>query len=106
SIANLLLARMVRREREISVRAALGATRARLLRQLLTESLLLAGSGGVLGLVLSPLSLRLLIRFAANYTPRAQEIGIDLNVLFFTLGVSGLTGLGLGSVPVSARRLH
>ena len=104
SIANLLLARMVRREREISLRAALGATRARLLRQLLTESLLLAVSGGVLGLVLSALSLRLLVRFAANYTPRAQEIGIDLNVLFFTLGVSVLTGLVFGSIPAFARR--
>jgi len=104
SIANLLLARMVRREREISVRAALGATRARLLRQLLTESLLLAVSGGVLGLVLSALSVRLLVSFAAKYTPRAQEIGIDLNVLFFTLGVSVLTGLIFGSIPAFARR--
>jgi putative ABC transport system permease protein len=104
SIANLLLARMVRREREISVRAALGATRARLLRQLLTESLLLAVSGGVLGLVLSALSLRLLVNFAAKYTPRAQEIGIDLNVLFFTLGVSVFTGLIFGSIPAFARR--
>jgi len=104
SIANLLLARMVRREREISVRAALGATRARLLRQLLTESLLLAVSGGVLGLVLSALSLRLLVSFAAKYTPRAQEIGIDLNVLFFTLGVSVLTGMVFGSIPAFARR--
>ena len=104
SIANLLLARMVRREREISLRAALGATRARLLRQLLTESLLLAVSGGVLGLVLSALSLQLLVSFAARYTPRAQEIGIDLNVLFFTLGVSVLTGLVFGSIPALARR--
>jgi predicted permease len=104
SIANLLLARMVRREREMSVRAALGATRGRLLRQLLTESLILAVSGGVLGLVLSAFSLRLLVSFAERYTARAHEIGIDLNVLFFTLGVSVLTGLVFGSIPAFARR--
>src|SRR4029077_1407487 len=90
SIANLLLARMVRREREISVRAALGATRERLLRQLLTESLILAVSGGVLGLILSAFTLKLLVTFAERFTPRAHEITIDLNVLFFTLGVSVL----------------
>ena len=105
SIANLLLARMVRREREMSVRAALGASRARLLRQLLTESLLLAVAGGVLGLLLSAFSLRLLITFAARFTPRAHEIGIDMNVLAFTLGVSILTGLIFGSIPgLSSRR--
>src|SRR3954470_10566338 len=104
SIANLLLARMVRREREMSVRAALGATRSRLLRQLLTESLILAVSGGVLGLVLSAFSLTLLVSFAERFTPRAHEIGIDLNVLFFTLGVSVLTGLVFGSIPAFARR--
>ena len=104
SIANLLLARMVRREREMSVRAALGATRARLLRQLLTESLILAVCGGVLGLVLSAFSLQLLVSFAERYTPRAHEIGIDVNVLFFTLGVSVLTGLVFGSIPAFARR--
>ena len=105
SVANLLLARMVRREREMSVRAALGATRARLLRQLLTESLILAVTGGVLGLAISAFSLELLVSFAERYTPRASEIGIDLNVLFFTLGVSVLTGLVFGSVPAFARRL-
>jgi len=105
SIANLLLARMVRREREISVRAALGATRARLLRQLLTESLILAVTGGVLGLVLSAFSLKLLTTFAERFTPRAHEISIDLNVLFFTLGVSVLTGLIFGSIPAFARRV-
>ena len=104
SIANLLLARMVRREREMSVRAALGATRSRLLRQLLTESLILAVSGGVLGLVLSALSLTLLVSFAERFTPRAHEISIDFTVLFFTLGVSILTGLVFGSIPAFARR--
>ena len=104
SIANLLLARMVRREREMSVRAALGATRARLLRQLLTESLLLAVAGGALGLLLSAFSLRLLTTFAARFTPRAHEIGIDVTVLAFTLGVSILTGLIFGSIPGLSRR--
>ena len=104
SIANLLLARMVRRERELSVRAALGATRARLLRQLLTESLILAVSGGLLGLALSAFSLKLLVTFAETFTSRAQEISIDVNVLFFTLGMSVLTGLVFGSIPAFARR--
>jgi putative ABC transport system permease protein len=105
SIANLLLARMVRREREISVRAALGATRARLMRQLLTESLILAVAGGLLGLVLSALSLRLLVAFAERFTARANEIAIDMNVLLFTLGASVLTGLIFGSIPAFSRRV-
>ena len=105
SIANLLLARMVRREREISVRAALGATRTRLLRQLLTESLILAVSGGALGLVLSSFSMQLLVAFAARFTSRAQEITIDRDVLAFTFLVSVLTGLVFGSIPAFSRRL-
>ena len=105
SIANLLLARMVRREREISVRAALGASRARLLRQLLTESLLLAVSGGLLGLVLSAFTLKLLVTFTERFTARASEISIDLNVLFFTLGVSIVTGLIFGSISGFSKRL-
>ena len=105
SIANLLLARMVRREREFSVRAALGASRSRLLRQLLTESLILAVSGGVLGLVLSAFSLKLLVTFAERFTPRANEIAIDVNVLLFTLGVSVVTGLIFGSIPALSRRI-
>jgi predicted permease len=105
SIANLLLARMVKRERELAVRAALGATRSRLLRQLLTESLILAMAGGVLGLVLSSYSMTLLVAFAERFTSRSQEIAVDRNVLLFTLAVSAITGLVFGSIPAFSRRL-
>jgi len=105
SIANLLLARIVRRERELSVRAALGATRSRLLRQLLTESLLLAGGGGGLGLVFAALTMKLLVSFAERYTPRAAEISIDLTVLGFTFGLALLTGLVFGSIPAFSQRV-
>jgi predicted permease len=105
SVANLLLARIVRRERELSLRAALGATRSRMLRQLLTESLLLAVAGGVLGLVLSAFAMKLLVTFAERFTPRAHEISIDLNVLAFTFGLSVLTGLVFGSIPGLSRRV-
>jgi putative ABC transport system permease protein len=105
SIANLLLARMVRRERELSVRVALGATRARVLRQLLTESLLLAVSGGIVGLMLSSFALKLLVTFAERFTPRAHEITIDSTVLVFTFALSVLTGLVFGSIPGLARRV-
>jgi len=105
SIANLLLARTVRRERELSVRAALGATRARLLRQLLTESLLLALTGGVLGLGLSALAMKLLVSFAQRFTPRASEISIDPTVLAFTFLLSLLTGVIFGSIPALGQRV-
>ncbi len=106
SIANLLLARMVRRERELSVRAALGASRARLLRQLLTESLLLAMAGGLLGLGLSALATKLLVVFAQRFTPRAGEISIDPTVLAFTFGLSVLTGLLFGTIPALSQRIN
>lgn len=104
SIANLLLARTAKRDRELAVRAALGATRARLLRQMLTESLLLAVSGGVVGLLLASWSMHLLMAFAERFTPRASEITLDSNVLLFTLGLSVLTGLVFGSIPAISRR--
>jgi putative ABC transport system permease protein len=104
SIANLLLARMVRREREFSVRAALGASRQRLLRQLLTESLLLAVAGGLLGLVVAWATRELLVTYAERYTSRAIEISLDQHVLLFTLVVSVLTGLVFGSVPAWSTR--
>jgi predicted permease len=105
SIANLLLARMVRRNRELSVRAALGATRARILRQLLTESVILALTGGLLGLALSAFAMQLLVTFAEQITARAHEITIDPTVLSFTLGLSVLTGIIFGSIPAFARRI-
>jgi len=105
SIANLLLARLVRRDRELSLRAALGASRARVLRQLLTESLLLALAGGLVGLALSSFAMKLLVTFAERFTPRAHEISIDPAVLAFTFGLSALTGLVFGSVPGLSRRI-
>src|SRR5262249_21176402 len=84
---------------ELSIRTALGGSRARLLRQLLTESALLSLLGGALGLALADSALGLLIRFAARLTPRAVEIGIDANVLLFALAASLLTGLVFGSRP-------
>ncbi len=81
NVANLNLSRMVRRERELAVRAALGAGRVRMFRQLLTESFLLAVVGGGLGLLFSWGALNLLVDFAARFTPRAREIHMDAGVL-------------------------
>jgi putative ABC transport system permease protein len=96
NVANLTLARMARRERELAVRTALGAGRSRLLRQLLTESLILALIGGAVGLLLAYDSLGVLVEFAGKLTPRAREIHIDTGVLLFTLlaafGVSMIFG--------------
>ena len=105
SVANLMLARTVRREREIAVRSALGASRGRLLRQLLTESTLLALLGGLFGLAIAGWGLDLLIAFSARFTTRASEIGIDRTVLLYTLVVSMATGLVFGSVPALAGKL-
>src|SRR5499426_1827714 len=102
--ANLTLARLMRRERELAVRAALGATRGRLMRQLLTESMLLSLSGGALGVLLAAGSVRLLVKFAARFTPRAAEISLDNTVLIFTLVVSVATGLVFGLLPALSTR--
>src|SRR5215471_13313048 len=102
--ANLTLARLMRRERELAVRAALGATRGRLMRQLLTESTLLALAGGALGVLLAAGSVRLLVNFAARFTPRAAEISLDTTVLLFTLVVSVATGLVFGLLPALSTR--
>ncbi|HEX8184314.1 MAG TPA: ABC transporter permease, partial [Blastocatellia bacterium] len=99
NVANLTLARLMRREREMAVRAALGAGRGRLIRQLLTESTLLSLLGGVLGLLLAAGGLHLLVAFAARFTTRASEISIDASVLLFTLVISVATGLAFGLMP-------
>ena len=99
SIANLMLARMVRREREVAIRGALGASRMRLVRQLLTESTLLALAGGLVGLGLAHWGVALLVVFVERFTPRADEITIDQTVLAYTFIVSVATGIVFGSVP-------
>ncbi len=104
NVANLNLSRMVRRERELAVRAALGAGRGRMFRQLLTESFLLAVIGGGLGLLFSWGALNLLVSFAARFTPRAREIHMDAAVLVFTFLVAVLTSLLSGTAPALAAR--
>jgi putative ABC transport system permease protein len=104
NVANLNLARMVRRERELGVRTAMGANRIRLFRQLLTESSLLALLGGALGLLLATGGLQLLSAYVARFTPRAREVHIDLAVLLFTLGVALFVSVLTGTAPAIARR--
>jgi putative ABC transport system permease protein len=99
NVANLLLARAAARQKEIAIRVALGAGRARLIRQLLTESVMLAIVGGAFGLVLAWVGLRVLVRINPANVPRLDEIGIDGYVLGFTMLVSVLTGLLFGLVP-------
>jgi putative ABC transport system permease protein len=99
NVANLTLARLSERGRELGLRAALGAGRGRLLRQLLTESTLLAILGGALGLVVAFLTREALVQFAARFTPRAEEVRIDGAVLVFSLAATVFTGLLVGSLP-------
>ena len=99
NVANLNLARVLRRQPEIAMRTALGASRARLVRQMLTESTLLSLAGGGLGVLLAAWGLPLLTSFAARFTNRTAEIGIDSSVLLFALALSVGTGLVFGLLP-------
>jgi len=107
NFANLLLARATSREREIVIRAALGAGRGRLIRQMLTESVMLSVMGGACGLMLALWGIDLLQTLKPANLPRLAGIAIDGRVLFFTLGLSVLTGLVFGLVPaLNASRLN
>lgn len=99
NVANLLLARAVGRQKEIAIRTALGASRWQIVRQLLTESLLLAFTGGVIGLGFAYGLVRALLALAPATIPRLNEIGIDSRTLVFTLGTALLTSLLCGLVP-------
>src|SRR5205814_5473670 len=99
NVANLLLARFTGRRKEIAIRTALGATRARIIFQFMVESVLTAALAGLLGVLLSIWGLDLLKKLVENFLPRSREISLDVNVLLFAVGLSLLTGIILGLVP-------
>ncbi len=99
NVANLLLARSLGRAREFGVRVALGAGHMRVVRQLLTESFLLAGFGGALGLLLAYLGTRAALDLVPGTLPRARHISLDSHVLLFTLGISIVSGILFGLAP-------
>ena len=99
NVANLLLSRGAARQKEMGIRAAVGASRIRLMRQLLTESVLLAAMGGLVGLTLALVGVKVLRAFGAAGIPRLEEVTIDGRVLAFTLVVTIATGIVFGLVP-------
>jgi len=105
SVANLSLARMLRREREFAIRAAIGGTRARLFQQLAVEALIVSMSAGVLGLLGAQASLSLLAKFLQNLSPRAGEVALDMPVLIFCFAVSTVTGVLFCALPAWRSRI-
>jgi len=109
NVANLLLARASAREKEVAIRAAMGARRGRLIRQLLTESVILAAIGSSLGLVLAYLGVKIFVAFGPREIPRIAEIGLDTRVVGFSVLMALVTGLAFGLAPavqISKPDLH
>jgi putative ABC transport system permease protein len=105
NLASLLLARAETRHREFAVRTALGAGSGRLLRQFITEGVLLSLTGGAIGLVLARVGVKALIRWYPTSLPRTSEVAVDSAVLLFTLGVSVATGIVFGLAPLAHTRV-
>jgi predicted permease len=99
NVANLLLARAMGRSREFAIRAALGASQTRVVRQLLTESILLAAAGGALGLLLASWGTKVMLASLPGALPRATEVSLDSHVLLFTIAVSLFAGIIFGLAP-------
>lgn len=99
NVANLVLAKTLGRRKELAIRTALGASRVRVLQQLVAETVLLSVAGGALGLILAHFGVKFIVSYLADKLPRSAEIGLDGSVLVFTLIISVLTGLVAGLVP-------
>jgi len=99
NVANLALAKTFSRQKEIAIRTALGATSVRILRQILTETVLLALSGGALGLAFAHFAVRFIVAFLADKLPHSIEVGLDSKVLIFTAVISVITGIVAGVLP-------
>jgi putative ABC transport system permease protein len=99
NVANLLLAKMLSRRKEVAIRSALGASRLRLLQQVLAETSILAIAGGAFGLIFAQYGTKFMVRFVGNQLPQSGAIGLDGWVLTFTVGVSLLTGILAGLLP-------
>lgn len=99
NVANLIFARAFSRRKEVAIRSALGASRGRIVQPILTESIIIAVCGGALGLVLAHFGIDLLLKFFADKLPRMGDIGLSSPVLWFTLGLSVLTGILSGLLP-------
>ena len=99
NVANLIFARVFGRRKEVAIRSALGASRNRIVQPLLTESIIMAICGGALGLIFAHFGIQLLVKFFADKLPRMGDIGLSQSVLWFTLGLSVLTGLLAGLLP-------